>query len=197
MITIFINEHPLYLTTSLAHRSENYFFKLKEIDLPRLIAKLENNEAEALYLYDNDAEFLLKEFKKRFKIIEAAGGLVKNSKGEVLFIYRNGVWDLPKGKIEKGEKIEEAALREVTEECGINALKIEDTLAETYHVYTLKNRRILKITYWFAMTSNFKGVLQPQEEEGITRVEWINIDKVNNVLENTYSNIKGLIASFF
>ena len=192
MFTIFINEKVIYLTDNLQYSSEKYFFNIDKVDVVSLISELEENTIDILYLYNEDITLLWRKFERNFKTIEAAGGLVKNPKGDTLFIYRNGVWDLPKGKIEKGEKIEEAAIREVAEECGIANLKIEDTLAKTYHIYTFKERCILKITHWFTMSSNFKGILKPQEEEGITKAEWMDKRQVKEALENTYENIKRL-----
>lgn len=130
-----------------------------------------------------------KDFKKNYKIIEAAGGLVRNEKKEILFIFRKGKWDLPKGKIDKNEKVKSAAKREVKEECGIKGLKITDELATTYHIYELYGKQILKKTYWFKMTTDFKGILTPQMEEDITDVKWIKKKDVPEVLKNTYPAI--------
>jgi ADP-ribose pyrophosphatase YjhB (NUDIX family) len=52
------------------------------------------------------------------KIVMAAGGLVENEHGEILLIYRKKHWDLPKGKLDAGETLEECAVREVEEETG-------------------------------------------------------------------------------
>lgn len=101
MITVFINNNPIYLTDSLANIDKNNFFKFDEIDLLGSINRLETNEINDLYLYDDNIQLLFEKFTNSFRIIEAAGGIVKNSKGELLFIFRNGLWDLPKGKIER------------------------------------------------------------------------------------------------
>ncbi|MBK9671561.1 MAG: NUDIX domain-containing protein [Bacteroidetes bacterium] len=70
--------------------------------------------------------------------IEAAGGIVKNKQGQLLFIFRHGKWDLPKGKIEKGENEQDAALREVEEECGIAELTLQKKLTTTFHTTILR-----------------------------------------------------------
>jgi 8-oxo-dGTP pyrophosphatase MutT (NUDIX family) len=190
MITVFINNNPIYLTDSLANIDKNNFFKFDEIDLLGSINRLETNEINDLYLYDDNIQLLFEKFTNSFRIIEAAGGIVKNSKGELLFIFRNGLWDLPKGKIEKNESIKEAALREVEEECGIKQLKLDKLIDKTYHMYKINNQYIVKISYWFLMYSDFQGELSPQLEEGITKVEWISEQNLTKVLVKTFANIK-------
>lgn len=123
----------------------------------------------------------------------AGGGKVFNDKGEILFIYRNDKWDLPKGKIEGKESIEETSLREVEEETKVNGLKIVRPLETTYHIFKRNGRHQLKITYWFEMTSSYKGKLEPQEDEGITKVEWLNPKQIKKAMENSYANIKILV----
>lgn len=190
MITVFINNNPIYLTDSLANIDKNNFFKFDEIDLLGSINRLETNEINDLYLYDDNIQLLFEKFTNSFRIIEAAGGIVKNSKGELLFIFRNGLWDLPKGKIENNESIKEAALREVEEECGIKQLKLDKLIDKTYHMYKINNQYIVKISYWFLMHSDFQGELSPQLEEGITKVEWISEQNLTKVLVKTFANIK-------
>lgn len=140
-----------------------------------------------------DEEFLLDSFKKMFTLVEAAGGLVKNDRGEYLFIFRKGKWDLPKGKIEKGEGIKTAAIREVEEECGIGGLEIVGEMETTYHTYFIKEKPVLKPTYWFRMSSNDKSVLKPQLEEGITEVRWLLPKDFGMVRENSYDSIRDVI----
>jgi 8-oxo-dGTP pyrophosphatase MutT (NUDIX family) len=145
-------------------------------------------------LYNENETLLLEWFKSLFSIVEAAGGLVKNNKGEYLFIYRHGKWDLPKGKIEKGESIKKAAVREVEEECGISELTISKEITPTYHTYHLNEKQILKPTYWFEMNCGDDSQPIPQEEEGITEVRWITPENFEMVKKNTYESIKDVIA---
>jgi ADP-ribose pyrophosphatase YjhB (NUDIX family) len=154
---------------------------------------IHSNEIDEIRFFNKDEDKLLEWFKSMFKIVEAAGGVVKNPHNEYLFIFRNGKWDLPKGKIEKNEQIKEAALREVEEECGISNLKIIKELPTTYHTYTLDNKAILKPTYWFEMASDDSSILVPQQEEGITDVEWIKTGDIKKVRENTYGSILDLM----
>ena len=116
-----------------------------------------------------------------------------NDKGDILFIFRNGKWDLPKGKIEGKETIEAAALREVEEETGVKDLKIVKPLETTYHIFKRNGRHRIKITNWFEMHSSYSGELVPEEIEGITKVEWLNTEQTQKALENSYANIKELI----
>ncbi len=137
-----------------------------------------------------DFEKLFNDFKFHFKYIEAAGGLVKNNKGELLVIHRLGIPDLPKGKIEEGENPEKAAIREVEEECGISNLEVLKETNPSYHIYIHKNKRVLKKTHWFKMEYTGNEVLVPQEEEDITNVEWCNQLKVEAYSKETYSSLK-------
>jgi 8-oxo-dGTP pyrophosphatase MutT (NUDIX family) len=134
-------------------------------------------------------------FCANYMLIEAAGGLVYNDKNQLLMIFRNGKWDLPKGKLEVGENIEQCAIREVEEECGISGLIIIQQLQETYHTYEINGQKILKRTYWFKMKSLFKGNLAPQNEEGITAVVWVDKKDVAEKLENSFSNIVDLFKT--
>ena len=134
-------------------------------------------------------------FCANYMLIEAAGGLVYNDKNQLLMIFRNGKWDLPKGKLEVGENIEQCAIREVEEECGVSGLIIMKQLQETYHTYEINGEKILKCTYWFKMKSSFKDNLVPQTEEGITAVVWVNEADIAKKLENSFGNIVELLKT--
>lgn len=114
------------------------------------------------------------------KIINAAGGVLyykEKSPPTILLIKRNGVWDLPKGKLEEGESIEECAVREVAEEVGVSLPRIKEFLCETYHEYEMNGNKIGKKTYWFSMETTQTENLTPQIEEGITDLEWVEVSK--------------------
>lgn len=167
---------------------------VEEFNLLEIIESAEKSAlGEGVEIVSENPTLLWKKFKKHFEFIEAAGGVVFNENKELLAIFRLGKWDLPKGKMEKGESREESAVREVEEECGISGLKIVRELTPIYHVYNMKGKRCLKVTYWYEMITNFKGVLKPQLEEDITEVKWIS-DK-NEILKNTYASIAELITS--
>jgi len=135
-------------------------------------------------------------FRQHFKLISAGGGLVTNAKNELLLIKRNGVWDLPKGKIEKVEKKKEASIREVEEECGISSPIITKNLIKTYHVYEFKGKRILKQCFWYEMKYDGNEKLIPQTEEGIEKVIWLNKDQVKEKFKNMYPSVRDVINKF-
>ncbi len=193
--TIFFNNFPIYLTDDLKYKSETNFYNIEEADLLTLIHDLELGLLEKVYLYDVNFDNLWEHFSSQFKIVKAAGGKVYNLNNEILFIYRNDKWDLPKGKIEKNETPEQAAIREVEEETGVKGLKIVKPLETTFHIYKFKQKQILKISYWYKMETSFKGILNPQQEEGISKVEWLSQQEIKKVIKNTYANIKLLMAN--
>jgi 8-oxo-dGTP pyrophosphatase MutT (NUDIX family) len=137
----------------------------------------------------SDLHTLFDEFKSHFTFIEAAGGLVRNSKNQLLVIRRFGKPDLPKGKQEKNETDEQAAVREVEEECGIRAPVIVGKAEPSYHIYVINNQRILKKTEWFYMSYNGNDTLIPQIKEGIVAVEWCDTNKINEYRRTTYPSI--------
>lgn len=149
-----------------------------------------------LVLYNNgNTEKLLSDFISLFTYLEAAGGVVYNRKGERLFIFRLGKWDLPKGKIEKSETPPQAALREVSEETGLNGQTILCELTSTWHIYSHKEKEILKRTYWYAMDYAGNEQPVPQIEEEITKTAWFPESDIGVVMANTYAPLKELIKT--
>lgn len=134
-------------------------------------------------------------FLKQFVVIEAAGGIVQNSSGAYLLIKRFTVWDFPKGKIEKGERKAEAALREVQEETRVENLQIHKELQTVYHIYRFGRDWIVKKTFWFLMYSDFQGALKPQKEESIMEAIWAPKAEIANFLSDTYASLKELAIS--
>lgn len=189
MYKVFINDKPIILTTSLQKKEGFETYTFKNAILDELLYKLKNNVCEGIFLYSTNIDDDWEHFCKNFKVITAAGGLVLNAKEEILFIFRGNKWDLPKGRIEKGESVEDTAIREVEEECGIFNLKITDFLLKTYHVFYQNNEQRLKETYWYLMHSNYKGKLKPQIEEGITEVSFKPQNEIEGLFENSYANI--------
>ncbi|UEG54142.1 NUDIX domain-containing protein [Mucilaginibacter daejeonensis] len=166
----------------------------QSFDLKTLYNKvIGNNPRLYYYVLCDDAKAFLKKMMKSVTVIKAAGGLVKNDRGNFLFIFRNGKWDLPKGKLEKGEKSEEGAVREVEEECGISIGKCGKKIVKTYHVYTIKGEVVLKKTYWYKMKYKGNARLKPQIEEGITDVRWMDRSDINTVAGNTFPSIKDVL----
>jgi 8-oxo-dGTP pyrophosphatase MutT (NUDIX family) len=163
---------------------------LESIDIEQLIVKMFKNKIQKASLYYPDEKVILKKLKEKIPVAKAGGGLVYNKKGEVLFIFRNGKWDLPKGGIEKNEDIEHTAIREVEEETGVKELKIVKKLQKTYHVFRRNGKFKLKVTHWYEMTSTYDGTLIPQEKEGIEKAVWLKPEEIPTALQNSYENIK-------
>ena len=131
--------------------------------------------------------------KKMFYYIEAAGGFIEKE-SQFLFIHRHGKWDLPKGKLEKNETIEVAAIRECEEECSIENLIIKRQLSSTFHIYQYKTGYALKQSYWFYMHSDSNKKLVPQLEEGIDEVKWFSKSEIKKIiLKNTYFTIQDVV----
>lgn len=196
MYKVFINDKPLFLTNEVAKETDFQLFLLESVDIEQLIIKMFNNKINKAYLYHPDEKEILNKVKEKIPVKKAGGGLVYNKKGEVLFIFRNGKWDLPKGGCDKGEEIEDCSIREVEEETGVNDLKITKKLQKTYHVFKRNGVYRLKITHWFEMTTTFEGTPVPQENEGIEKVAWLNQEQIKEALTNSYENIKLLFEEF-
>ncbi|GEM57223.1 hypothetical protein FC1_04610 [Flavobacterium columnare NBRC 100251 = ATCC 23463] len=164
MYKVFVNDKPLFLTNEFVKETDFKFFLLESIDIEQLIVSYFQNKIQKAYLYHPDEKEILNTLKSKIKVNFAGGGLVYNNKGEVLFIYRGGKWDLPKGGIDKGEEIEETAIREVEEETGVSNLKITKKLQKTYHIFRRNGKYRLKITQWYEMKTDYNGLLVGQLE---------------------------------
>jgi 8-oxo-dGTP pyrophosphatase MutT (NUDIX family) len=195
MYKVFVNDRPLFLTNQVQKETDFKLFLLESIDIKKLIVKMFQNKIQQAFLYHPDEKLIMKTLKAKIPVVKAGGGLVYNSKGEVLFIFRNGKWDLPKGGTEKNETMEETAIREVEEETGVTGLKISNKLPKTYHIFKRNGRYKLKVTYWYEMQTDFNGTPQAQEDEGIEKVAWIKPKDIPTVLANSYENIKLLFEN--
>jgi 8-oxo-dGTP pyrophosphatase MutT (NUDIX family) len=169
--------------------SSIHLFKDKQQLSEELNSFQNNSQLNKLYIIHEDIAFAFKEFSKLYQIIEAAGGLVRNIKNDILVIFRRNIWDLPKGKIEKNESPDIAAVREVEEECGITNIKIGKLLETTYHTYKMCDQYILKKTYWYEMFCKENQLPQPQIEEEITKAEWVSKNNLSVVIKNTFPSI--------
>lgn len=158
-------------------------------DVQTVLKQVQTLSQFGIVLYNPNFEELFSWFATEFVYIEAAGGLVKNQYGEYLFIYRNGYWDLPKGKSEQGETPEQSALREVQEETGVHTVNIENFLCSTWHTYPYKGKQALKQTYWYAMTAPKEQQLTPQMAEGISAIEWVGAQEVMRRAGDMYASV--------
>lgn len=170
-------------------------FEVPESGLPDIINELDNNANIArLTLLTGDEENKFRRLCANFTEINAGGGLVKNEKGEFLLIFRNGRWDLPKGKQETGEEIRLTAQREVGEECGITAPEAGKLICITNHTYHREGKFILKHTYWYEMNYRLSEKPAPQTSEGIEDIKWVNKEELVSCLDNSYPSIKEVFA---
>jgi len=188
--TIYINDNTLLIANKLpSHTQPVELLEENEFNFETFYESLSKFSAKQYALITTDTKALFQQLKAGLTVIKAAGGLVMNAKEEYLFIFRNKKWDLPKGKVEKGEGIKEAGRREVEEECGVKISTNDERLCKTYHVYEMGTKLVLKRTNWYSMTVKGSPKLIPQKEEGITKAEWLTAAELKPVLKNTYPSI--------
>ena len=192
---IYINEKVVLLTETEPKQKEKYQkIDAGAFDLKILYTWITAHKSDMFYVLCLDTKAYIKNITKNITLIEAAGGIVRNEDKEYLFIYRNDKWDLPKGKIEKDEKVKQAAVREVEEECGIQVSYLGRKLCKTYHVYISREEVVLKKTHWFKMRSLGQTKLKPQKEEGITDVRWFKKKNISTIVENTFPSIMDVLV---
>jgi ADP-ribose pyrophosphatase YjhB (NUDIX family) len=204
MVKIYFDNKPLFLTDDkqkvedYLHRPETLLMdesESKEVDEHSIRAMIQqmkqDNYETGVFLYYN-TRALLEAFKPMFAVIQAAGGLVHNPKKEILLIYRRQKWDLPKGKLDEGEDLEECAIREIKEETGLKQVAIEKPLTTSYHTYTENGHEVLKETHWFLMKAK-EQKLAPQTEEDIEKAVWVPIAELENYMTGTYGIVREVV----
>ena len=204
-IKIYFGHKPVFLCNEinkelneiLHHPDAVFVDEISPPAIKSLLHEIKKEEFHAGVLWDKDLDKLKKAFFKNFKVIEAAGGIVQNSEKDILFIFRLGKWDLPKGKLNKGEDVVACAVREVMEETGVQKLKTKKKIGETYHAYEEFGKQFLKISHWYFMVCPDKQELIPQTQENITEVKWIRTRHINEPIKNTYPSIKDILGKFF
>lgn len=197
MYKVFVDNIPIYFqkdTLSESNIPSRFLSSLCLNDFNSFIeALVELNTRELIIVKSPDPMQAIRTLFSNFEWIEAAGGIVQNSKTKQhLFIFRNGFWDIPKGKIEEGENPRQAAIREIEEECGLKSLEIIHKLPPTYHIYFAYGKHFIKKTHWFTLKTDVLAV-NPQLEEGITEVRWFESKDLNIVKENTFGSILEVI----
>ena len=194
MYKVFFNQKPLVLTDKILETTDSsplIFIKYTSASL--IIKALKSKNNEKVYLYHKNMDKLWEIFLKKFPLIQAAGGLVERTDNKLLFIFRNNKWDLPKGGVEKKELIIEAAQREVVEETGVSDLIVQKQLSETFHIFKKGKRFRLKKTYWFKMSTSYMCKTKPQTEEGIKKTEWVSKEKIDEILNDAFENIRIIV----
>ncbi|MDD4224746.1 MAG: NUDIX domain-containing protein [Mariniphaga sp.] len=204
MYKVFLNDRLIRIDTSenITNNKIAVVFKpsCTPFDIERWFMSFVESETKEVLLTHPDPDLFFPVFQQAFHKIYAAGGVVL-AKDQILFIFRNGIWDLPKGKMDPGEKNWQTALREVAEETGITGHRIVQPLPATFHMYSMPAQHsnktwILKETFWFEMVydGEWKGI--PQEEEGITRVKWFRKSELGEVQGNTYRSLEQIIQLY-
>ena len=189
-----MNNTAIILSTNPSYGKGYTSIPIKNVKIREIIAEVLENKEAKIHLYHKNEEKLFKSLFKKIPVVVAGGGKVYNEKNEILFIHRNGKWDLPKGKTEPKEAIELSAIREVEEETGVKELEITKFLCKTFHFFKRNGEFRLKVTYWFEMKTTYQGVLVPQLEEDIKKVKWKSYKKTKKALTNSYANIQLLFS---
>ncbi len=198
MYKVFVNEKKLLLSKQSENLEKTLGYE-NVTSLEIALDLLENTSVKELNVFGENIDEIWSEFQKLFRIIEAAGGIVSKPNGDILFIKRLGKWDLPKGKMEKGESREESAVREIEEETGLQNVELLSFINTTYHIYIERNGdKVLKCTHWFEMNFDGEDTSKPQIEEGITEVAWKNTLQIEEeVFPSTFKNIQLIIKEFW
>lgn len=204
-LKIYFGEKPVYLCDELDDKLQErihhpeilYIDELSSPAINSLLHEIRKDSINGAIIIDTDFPKLKKAFFKHFKVIEAAGGIVQNDSKELLFIFRRGKWDLPKGKMEGKESAEFCAERETMEETGIEQLSFKRHVGDTYHAYDEFGKHYLKLSRWYHFTTLNGQKLTPQTEEDILEAKWISTKDIKKPLSNTYATIKDILSEFF
>ncbi len=196
-LKIYFNNKPLFLCDHLTDEIKVYAHHddailIDEFSHPAvnsMIHEMRREKVHAGIFIHSDFETLKKAFWRKFILVQAGGGLVNNGKGQVLFMLRRGKWDLPKGKLDKGETLAQCAVREVGEETGLHGVRLESPLLITYHTYDENGKHMLKETHWFRMTAGDGQSTVPQLEEQITELVWAGKKEMAAFVKNTFPSI--------
>ncbi len=199
MYKVFFNQKLILLTTDIiSPKEDSPFFYVKFTNKKFVVQILKSKKVKMLYLYHSKEDKLWYYFLNMFKLIEAAGGLVRNLKtNHFLFIFRNKKWDLPKGRINKNEEVQKAAIREVEEETGVENLSITKALNSTFHIFKRNRKYRLKKTFWYLMETDYNGQLTPETKEGIEKAIWIEKKLIVSLRSEMYQNINLVISNHF
>lgn len=194
MYKVFFDDRTVFFGDDFTRafvKHKGLFYKYNNfIELNELVGLFDSlTQIKNLYVLHENILMVFEEFKACFTVIEAGGGVILNGRGEFLTIFRNGTWDLPKGKLEKGEDFSGAALREVEEETGLSGVELVEPLVSTYHTYHLKEKHILKKTKWFEMQYHGNAEPRLQAKEGISDYRWVKPGNTGFIRENSYASI--------
>ena len=202
-VKIYFRDKPHFLCDNIddtiepyVHHDDAVFIdELNPHTIKAMIHEMELAKIHAGVFFHPSLDELKKAFFKKFTLVQAAGGLVRNENDEILLIFRRGKWDLPKGKLDKGESLEECAVREVEEETGLKKIKLVAPLLITYHTYHEGTRFILKESHWYTMKTKNDQQLIPQTEEDIQEIKWAADKELKTYLKNTFPSIVDVLQT--
>lgn len=202
-IKIYFSNKPLFLCDAVDETIEPYLHHddavfIDELDthtVKTMIHEMQLEKVHAGVFFHPDLEELKKAFYKKFTLVLAGGGLVENEKKEVLLIHRRGKWDLPKGKLDKGETLEKCAVREVEEETGLTGVQLLAPLLITYHTYHEGTKFILKESHWYTMQVKGQQTLVPQLEEHIHAIEWVPKKKLGPYMQDCFPSVTDVLQT--
>ena len=201
MIHISVNNKPLLLVDKITFEVDEYLHRpttifvdeLNSSAVKTMLQELENPRFYYGVFLHHNLEDLLAAFKAELNVIVAAGGLVHTPQKDLLLILRLRRWDLPKGKLDEGENLEECAIREIKEETGAIGLTIERPLQVTYHTYRHNGRNNLKESHWFLIKAEEKTPLKPQTEEDIEQCVWVPMDNIQPYIDGAFPTIAAVL----
>ncbi|HET9746634.1 MAG TPA: NUDIX domain-containing protein [Chitinophagaceae bacterium] len=204
-IKIYFDDKPLFLCDDVdatlqpyVHHDDAVFIdELNLHTIKSMIHEMQKASVHAGVFFHKDLEELKTQFFKKFTIVKAAGGFVQNENNDVLMMFRRGKWDLPKGKLDKKETIEECAIRETEEETGLINVEIVAPLTTTYHTYHEGTRFVLKETNWFRMKVTGDQRLTPQASEQISKLEWVGKNDLEKYQKNIFPSVNEVLKAGF
>lgn len=196
-IKIYFNDKPLFLCSKVENEIEPFLHhddailidELNSHTVKTMIHEMGLESVHAGVFVHPDLHELKKAFFKKFTLIQAAGGIVYNEHNEALMIFRRGKWDLPKGKLEDGETLEQCAVREVEEETGLKNVRLISALTITWHTYHEGTKFILKESHWYTMEVSGDQLLVPQTDEDITELKWVPKEELHSYINRTFPSI--------
>ncbi len=203
-LKIYFGAKPVYLCDELSkelielnkHPDVVLVEELSTHAIHALLHEIKKDSFHAGILLHEDFSALKNKFFHHFTCLEASGGITLNAKEELLFIFRRGKWDLPKGKMEEGESSEACAIREIEEETGIKMLEIIRKLGETYHSYEEFGKEIIKTNHWYLLQTKDNQNPKGQTEEDITEAVWLHESQLEKILINTYPSIRDVLNTY-
>ena len=200
---IFYNDKPLILTTNKEEyindnppaEAFEFFDGASLRSYTQALQYLDRPGTKGVIIEDISGDSLLAQLNAMYQSIDAAGGVVFNEDNDILMIFRRGKWDLAKGKLDKGETIETCAVREVSEETGLQHLELEEKICDTYHIYAQNNQQFLKRTAWYKMKGTSADKLKPQKEENILEARWVSEKEIPPYAVKSYEAIRDVLRT--